>query len=211
MDVQFIGRKSMNARSELLEHLARIAYKFSPEKKFLLASGAYSDEYLDCKLALSHPPALKALGQVLLERLEDSVVAIGGLTMGSDPLAMSTCLASEGTSRPIRWFTVRKEAKEHGQKKLIEGFVEPGEWVAVVDDVVTSGKSTIKAIRACREFGLKIAQVTVLVDREQMDGMDNIRAAAGADVRVSAVFTKSQIKARWGEINQTQATFRATA
>jgi orotate phosphoribosyltransferase len=201
----------MNARSELLEQLARFAYKFSPDKPFLLASGKESDEYLDCKLALSRPAAILALGDVFLGRLNERVVAIGGLTMGSDPIAISTSLASARTGADIRWFTVRKEPKAHGQKKLIEGFVERGECVAVVDDVVTSGESTVKAIKACTDFGLEVAQVIVLVDREQMNGMDNIRSAAGPTVHVSAVFTKSEVKARWGEINRMQATFRATA
>jgi orotate phosphoribosyltransferase len=205
------GMRSMDARAELLEHLARIAYKFSPDEPFVLASGQTSDEYLDCKLALSHPRAMAALGQVFLSSLEPRVVAIGGLTMGSDPIAMSTCQASAGTPHEVRWFTVRKEPKGHGQKKLIEGFVAPNEWVAAVDDVVTSGESTIKAIKASREFGLRIAQVIVLVDREQMNGMARIREAAGADVAVSAVFTKTEIKERWGQLDKNNETYRATA
>jgi orotate phosphoribosyltransferase len=200
----------MNARAELQDYLARIAYQYSPDKPFLLASGKESNEYLDCKLALSQPGAMVALGAVFLGSLDPRVVAIGGLTMGSDPIAMSTCYASASSPRAIRWFTVRKEPKAHGQKKLIEGSVESGEWITVVDDVVTSGESTIKAIRACREFGLNIAQVTVLVDREQQNGMANIRSAAGSEVDVSAIFTKSEIKERWGQLNQIRATYRAT-
>jgi orotate phosphoribosyltransferase len=128
------------------------------------------------------------------------VVAIGGLTMGSDPIAMATSQASAGTSHPVRWFSVRKEAKGHGQKKLVEGSVEPGEPVAVVDDVCTSGASTVKAIEAARELGLKVTQVIVLVDREQSDGMANIQKAAGDGVPVMAIFTKSEVKRRWGEL-----------
>lgn len=200
-----------DARTVLLNNLAKHAYKYSPEKQFLLASGAYSDEYLDCKLALSHPAAMTALGPVFLAHLQRGVAAIGGLTMGSDPIAMATACASDGTDRLVRWFTVRKEAKSHGQKKLIEGSVEPGEVVAVVDDVVTSGSSTIKAIEACREFRLNIAQVVVLVDREQAEGMAKIRQAAGQNVPVQAVFTKSEIKARWLELNPQRLTLVKTA
>jgi orotate phosphoribosyltransferase len=120
--------------------------------------------------------------------------------MGSDPIAMSTSQASYGTKRPLRWFTVRKEAKGHGQKKLVEGSVKPGESVVVVDDVCTTGGSTVKAIEAARDFGLEVSQVIVLVDREQSDGIANIRKAAGAGIDVSAVFTKSQVKARWLEL-----------
>ncbi len=187
-------------RAALLDELVRHAYQYSPEKPFLLVSGQYSDEYLDCKLALSQPAAMASLGRVFLASIEVPAVAIGGLTMGSDPIAMSTSQASYGTDKPLRWFTVRKEAKGHGQKKLVEGSVKPGESVVVVDDVCTTGGSTVKAIEAARDFGLQVSQVIVLVDREQSDGIANIRNAAGAGVDVSAVFTKSQVKARWLEL-----------
>lgn len=192
--------EAIAARSALLDELVRHAYQYSPEKPFLLVSGQYSDEYLDCKLALSQPAAMAALGQVFLAQLTAPVVAIGGLTMGSDPIAMSTSQTSYGSAKPLRWFTVRKEAKGHGQKKLVEGSVKPGEAVAVVDDVCTTGGSTVKAIEAARDFGLEVAQVIVLVDREQSDGMANIRRAAGDSVEVSAIFTKSQVKQRWLEL-----------
>lgn len=188
------------ARAALLDELVRHAYQYSPEKPFLLVSGQYSDEYLDCKLALSQPAAMAALGRVFLAHLKRPVAAIGGLTMGSDPIAMSTSQASHGTARPLRWFTVRKEAKGHGQKKLVEGSVKPGESVVVVDDVCTTGGSTVKAIEAARDFGLNVVQVIVLVDREQSDGMANIQRAAGPDIEVSAVFTKSEVKRRWQEL-----------
>jgi len=189
-------------RAALLDELVQHAYQFSPEKPFLLVSGQYSEEYLDCKLALSQPRAMAALGKVFLARLKAPVVAIGGLTMGSDPIAMSASQSSFGSERPLRWFTVRKEAKGHGQKKLVEGSVQPGEPVAVVDDVCTTGGSTVKAIEAAREFGLKVAQVIVLVDREQSDGMANIQRAAGPDVDVSSIFKKSDVKQRWLELKQ---------
>jgi orotate phosphoribosyltransferase len=191
------------ARADLLDELVRHAYQYSPEKPFLLVSGQYSDEYLDCKLALSQPAAMASLGRVFLSCLTRPAVAIGGLTMGSDPIAMSTSQASHGTPTPLRWFTVRKEAKGHGQKKLVEGSVKPGESVVVVDDVCTTGGSTVKAIEAARDFGLHVVQVVVLVDREQSDGIANIRRAAGADVDVSAVFTKTQVKQRWLELKST--------
>jgi orotate phosphoribosyltransferase len=144
---------------------------------------------------------MAALGPVFHGALRPEVVAMGGLTMGSDPIAMASSLVSASSKQPVRWFSVRKEAKSHGQKKLVEGSVTPGEAVAVVDDVCTSGSSTVKAIEAAREFGLKIVQVMVLVDREQSNGMANIRAAAGEGVPVTAIFTKSEVKKRWQELN----------
>ncbi|HTQ06303.1 MAG TPA: orotate phosphoribosyltransferase [Polyangiaceae bacterium] len=194
------SQDTLNVRAALLDELVRHAYQYSPEKPFLLVSGQYSDEYLDCKLALSQPAAMASLGRVFLASIKVPAVAIGGLTMGSDPIAMSTSQASYGSATPLRWFTVRKEAKGHGQKKLVEGSVKPGESVVVVDDVCTTGGSTVKAIEAARDFGLQVAQVIVLVDREQSDGIANIQRAAGDGVGVSAVFTKSQVKARWLEL-----------
>lgn len=186
----------MNSRTELLEQLARHAYKYDSAEGFLLVSGKRSPEYLDCRQALSRPAAMAALGRVMIQEVSPHAVALGGLTLGADPIAMSASQASAETNQPLRWFTVRKEPKAHGRKKLIEGAVEPGESVTVVDDVVTSGQSTLKAIAACREEGLTVAQVLVLVDREESDGMAAIRREVGG-LAVRAIFTKSEIKARW--------------
>lgn len=202
----------MDEQSRLLTLLATHAYQYQPESPFTLASGRVSPEYLDCKLALSQPEAVFCLGKLLLARLKPQVVAIGGLTMGSDPIAVSTSIASFGTDRQVRWFAVRKEPKIHGRKKLIEGDVREGETIAVVDDVVTSGSSTIQAIMKCREAGFKVAQVIVLVDREQDGGLDEIRKVVGEDVPVDAIFKKSQIHERWlDKIKSTRPILEKTA
>ncbi len=122
--------------------------------------------------------------------------------MGADPIAISTATASARTSREICWFSVRKDRKGHGRGRLIEGDVKAGFEVAVVDDVVTTGGSTIEAIEKCREAGLQIVQVLVLVDREQDAGMEKIRMALGGDVPVVALFTKSEVRHAW-EARQT--------
>jgi orotate phosphoribosyltransferase len=199
----------MDPRQTLLDELAIHAYQYRPEQPFVLVSGAKSDEYLDCKLALSQPKAMSVLGQVILRELPPDVVAIGGLTMGSDPIAMSTAQASAGTQQEVRWFSVRKDQKEHGQKKRIEGAIKMGERVAVVDDVVTSGMSTIAAIKACREFGLDVAIAIVLVDRQQSSGIENIQRELGEGTPVKAIFTRSEIKERWFA-RRTQKTLRVT-
>lgn len=196
-------------RSLLLEQLARYAYQWSREKVYPLSSGELSNEYLDCKSGLSRAESMAALGPLLCSMLDSSIVAVGGLTMGADPLAMSASQASAQTGSPLRWFSVRKDAKEHGLKKIIEGCVRSGERIAVFDDVVTSGGSTIKAIKACRNAGLVVVRVIVLVDREQLDGMGKIREEAG--VPVDAVFKKSEIETEWHRLNQTQSDLRATA
>ncbi len=188
-------------KRSLLGELARYAYQYRPDNPFKLVSGQTSPEYLDCKLALSQPRAMAALGPVILRELVSDVVAIGGLTMGADPIAISACQASFETTHMVRWFSVRKDPKTHGQRKLIEGNVECGEKVAIVDDVVTTGKSTIQAIEKCREFGLQVSQVIVLVDREQSSGLSSIKKAAGNDIPVTAIFKKQEIVDEWHQQN----------
>ena len=177
-------------RRTLLESLARDAYEHRPEG-FLLASGKTSTEYLDCRAALSHGEVLPALGRTVASVVVPRATAVGGLTMGADPIAISTALVSGR----LRWFSVRKEPKKHGTKKTIEGDVRKGAAVVVVDDVVTSGGSTIEAIQKCRAAQLDVVQVVVLVDREEGDGMRRVRAEAGHGVPVMALFTKSEVAA----------------
>jgi len=182
-------------RKALLEQLARYAYQWSPEAVFPLVSGQMSNEYLDCKKALGQPETMANLGPVVLGMLRSEVVAIGGLTMGADPIAMSACQTSARADHKARWFSVRKEPKKHGLQKLIEGCVERDEPVAVVDDVVTTGGSTVQAIVACRDFGLRVVQVIVLVDRQQSEGLAKIERAAG--FKVDVICTKGEIADEW--------------
>lgn len=194
-------------RLRLVNQLAKYAYQWSQTPSFPLSSGQLSDEYLDCKSALSIPETMATVGPVVLTMLDASVAAVGGLTMGADPIAMSTCQSSAQAVRPVRWFCVRKEGKEHGLKKIIEGSVKPGDKVAVVDDVVTTGGSTVKAIEACRRYGLEVVQVIVLVDRQQSNGMDTIRNVANCPV--TAICTKSEVADEWHRLNP--SALRATA
>ncbi|WP_438037047.1 orotate phosphoribosyltransferase [Sorangium sp. So ce204] len=182
-------------KRKLLKLLAKHAYAYKPGG-FKLASGAISDEYLDCKQALSQAEALPALGRALLDMIDPRVTALGGLTMGADPIAIAASYASAEAARPLVWFSVRKDRKEHGRKKMIEGSVRQGVDVAIVDDVVTTGGSTIEAIRKCRDGGLHIVQVIVLVDREQ-GGLENIRQEVGPEIPIKPVFTKSEVRAEW--------------
>lgn len=188
----------MKENLKLLNYLAQFAYKYDRDNPLTLSSGALSHEYLDCKLALSNPKVLNILGKVFYKSLIPGIEAIGGLTMGADPIAISTsCFSAKCMFQtPINWFSVRKEPKAYGQNKFIEGLVSVGQRVAVVDDVVTKGQSTIKAINICRDFGLEVAQVLVLVDRQEYNGMENICKAAGKGAEVSAIFTKSDIEKR---------------
>lgn len=167
-----------------------------PEPPFLLASGATSWHYFDCERTTTYAPALPLLGEAFYRLLDRTVTAVGGLTRGADPIADAVAFYSVVRGeRPVNAFSVRKEPKSHGTGRWLEGSVEPGETVAVVDDVVTSGGSVIRALERCREEGLRVAQVLVLVDREEQDGMARVRAAAGPDVPVLAIFRFSELVA----------------
>ncbi|WP_165232145.1 orotate phosphoribosyltransferase [Aquisphaera insulae] len=153
------------ARSRLIELLKRDALKLG---EFTLASGRTSHYYIDGrKVTLSAEGALLIAAGVL-DRLAShpEVVAVGGLTMGADPivgatLAMASLLHREG----LRGFLVRKQAKGHGMGNLVEGPLEPGSTVVIVDDVATTGGSSLQAIEAVESLGCKVALVVVVLDR----------------------------------------------
>ena len=137
---------------------------------FVLASGQRSSYYIDCRLT-----TMSAEGQRLIGRLGLAAIgergwrptAIGGLTMGADPVAYAVASASWGEPEPIDAFSVRKEAKQHGTGRLIEGNFRDGAPVVVVEDVITSGGSALKAIGAVRDAGGSVLGVLAVVDREQ--------------------------------------------
>lgn len=141
---------------------------------FTLASGKKSDLYVNCKLTALDPAAALLVGAVGWELLRQTAAdlnvqidAVGGLTMGADPIALSIGIAAQldAPGNPLQTFTVRKAAKEHGTKKLIEGNFSAGNTVVVIDDVVTTGGSTLQAIKAVEDEGGKVAFVIALVDR----------------------------------------------
>ncbi len=143
---------------------------------FTLASGAKSTYYIDCRLTTLDPEGAWLVGQVMHSLIQTAAAAsrikidaVGGLTMGADPIALSIGMYSffSKDPKPLRSFVVRKAPKAHGQTKLIEGNFKPGDAVVVLDDVVTRGDSTISAINAVMNEGGKVAFVAVLVDRNQ--------------------------------------------
>jgi orotate phosphoribosyltransferase len=163
--------------SPLKEQLRKILNEKSVcHGDFTLASGAKSDFYVDAKLTTSNPRAALLVGRVGWNLIQEiaaarkvNVKSIGGLTMGADWMALSIGIAAhiEDPETPVQIFSVRKAAKEHGRLKRIEGNFSPGDSVVVVDDVITTGGSTIQAIDAIKEAGGHIAFVIVLVDREE--------------------------------------------
>jgi len=183
-----------DARAQLLYLLVTYSYNRASYDKFELTSGKRSNFYIDCKTTTMRAAAMPLIGQAVAALLPPETQSVGGLTLGADAIAGATAYYCQTVGRTVDSFTARKTAKGHGMMKFIEGC--PGTRAAVLDDVVTTGGSTIDAIHKCREAGIEVLGVVVLVDREE-GGMAAVRDAAGAGVPVTALFTKSELEAHW--------------
>jgi orotate phosphoribosyltransferase len=196
------------AREQLLRLLAQYSFCLG---EFKLSSGGTSDYYIDCRSTTLRADGARLAGRVVLDLIRDrrwKPQAIGGLTLGADPIvtAVSVLTAQQvqtrapARSKPvdsddfyIHGFLVRKQEKEHGTAQRIEGFRTPGAKVVIVDDVCTTGSSTIQAIAAARQAGFQIAGVLCLVEREEAGGRPSVEAAASGVPFVS-VFTARQVR-----------------
>jgi orotate phosphoribosyltransferase len=186
-------------RERLAALLARHAYK---EGDFLLSSGSHSDFYLDAKQVTYSPDGVELVGSAVLELIRPlDAQAVGGLTMGADAIVTSVVWASLRTNNPIPGFVVRKEPKEHGLQKWIEGVSPDGLRVAIVDDVITSGKSVLKAVSAAKDAGATVVAVLGLIDRQQ-GGRESIERAG---VEFRAVCTIADIRAAAAELTHAHA------
>ena len=181
-------------RARLLELLATRAYLYRPERPFTLASGAQSDFYLDARVVTWDPEAKPLIGALVHRVIAGKADAVGGLTLGADPIAGAVAYYGQTVGAPLRAFTVRKQVKEHGTGRWIEGSIRPGDRVAIVDDVVTTGTSTLDAIDRCREAGHAIVAVVVLIDREE-GGLPRVEAAVSG-VPCVALFARSELERR---------------
>jgi orotate phosphoribosyltransferase len=184
-------------KRELIDMLCRKSFQFSEEAVFKLVSGRMSHYYVNCKPTTLHPRGMFLVGHLLFEQLRDAgVSAVGGLTFGADPVAMAAAFASELGGRPVKAFSIRKTQKDHGIVRWVEGDIQAGERVAIVDDVATTGGSTLTAIERARAEGLDVVKAVVLVDRQE-GGLDAIRAQVA---EASAIVTRDELLARWKEI-----------
>ena len=184
----------MTERERLIQLLA---HRSARRGQFTLASGRQSTLYIDARLTTMSPEGLSLIGPLGLAALRDSgwgVRAVGGLTLGADPVAYAISYASALAGTPLRAFTVRKEAKAHGTGKLIEGPLRAGDRVAVIEDVITTGGSALRAAEAVGAAGGEVAGVLALVDREE-GGSD---ALAGAGLPVIALVRAAEIVAAIG-------------
>jgi orotate phosphoribosyltransferase len=159
---------------------------------FRLSSGRMSRYYVDCKQALSDPEARALVGELVHDLVRGvSLDAVGGLELGAYPIATAISDAIyRATGSKVRAFVVRKEAKGHGIQGLIAGDARAGDKTLIVDDVVTSGSSTIKAIEGARSSGLIVERVIALIDREEEDGRKKIQAQG---VSFDALTTLSEL------------------
>ena len=164
-------------RHELLRLLYRHSFQYSAEPTFRLASGRLSQYYINCKATTFLAPAMPLVGRLLWEAVRPvSPDAVGGLTLGADPLAYSVAFVSGLEGKPVHAFSVRKEPKPHGLMRWIEGYSAPGARVAILEDVITTGESTLKAIRGAEEGRFRVVSVAVLVDRQE-GGRERVEAA----------------------------------
>ncbi len=154
-----------NFSDELLSMIARDAYRFGD---FTLASGRKSNHYVNCKPVSLSGPGLVKLGFLLLDQVESDAVAVAGLTLGADPLVSAVAMASALIKRPLNALIVRKEVKDHGTGSWLEGpLPAKGSRITVLEDVVTTGGSAIKAVKQLRKSGYLVERVVAIVDRNE--------------------------------------------
>jgi orotate phosphoribosyltransferase len=174
---------SANPRTSLLDLLARTSFRLG---NFTLSSGAKSDYYIDCRTTTLHAEGGRLTGLAILDLLREHNLhpaAVGGLTMGADPVVSAVAIASawhaleQPAASLIHGFLVRKAEKAHGTGRRIEGFCEKDAPVLIVDDVCTTGASTITAIEVAREAGMRVIAAVCLVEREEAGGRAALEAA----------------------------------
>ncbi len=179
-------------KERLGEIILERSFKYSDNPPFTLASGRQSNFYFNCKPTTLDPEGMNLIGEVIFDMIKDApVTAAGGLTLGADPIAGALAVISYQLGKPVKAFIVRKDAKDHGTKSAIEGNVMAGEKVVIIDDVITTGGSTITAIEHARKAGLIIDRVITLIDREE-GGRENILQHVEC---VQSVFTRTEIMA----------------
>lgn len=177
----------MNMKDELLGIIRRDAVKFGA---FVLASGRESDLYVDLRKVTLNPRGAFLIGSIICDMVKDRPIdAIGGMTLGADPIATAASLEAYRNGREILAFIVRKEQKGHGTKNLVEGPIRPGLKVVIVEDVITTGSSTLTAIRHAQDAGLQVEMVIGVLDR--MEGGKDAIEAQGFEVH--SIFSRHDL------------------
>lgn len=167
------------SKSALIDIVRQHALRFG---EFTLASGKKASYYLDCRQVTLHPEGIQHIAAGILEAMQQNFATnfpncVGGMAIGADPITAGVVMLAGQQHLPLRGFMVRKEAKQHGMGRLVEGPVQPGMRCVIVEDVVTSGGSALQAVEAVRAFGLEVMAVMAVVDR--LEGGRAIFEAAG--------------------------------
>ena len=201
---------TLTTRQQLLAILAKQSFRLG---EFKLSSGGTSDYYIDCRTTTLDAEGARLTGRVVLDEIFRQgwePEAIGGMTLGADPIVVSAAMLSAQQSQArkpradttptaadyhmIHGFLVRKAEKAHGTGRRLEGFQQKGAKVVIVDDVCTTGSSTIQAIEAAREFGFDVIGVICLVEREEAKGREAVEKAA-APAKFFSIFTAEDVRA----------------
>jgi len=167
----------MDKKARLIEYIKKHSFQRSDTPTFRLSSGNLSTFYFNLKKTTYSPECQYLIGNLVFDRIGELGLkpkAIGGLTMGADPIATATAYTSYLRNDPVEAIVIRKEPKGHGTMNQIEGNVTAGDDVIIIDDVVTTGGSTIKAIEAAKRAGLNVIAVIILLDRGEFEGRENI-------------------------------------
>jgi orotate phosphoribosyltransferase len=188
-----------SSRQDLLRLLAHKSFRLG---EFKLSSGGTSDYYIDCRTTTLDAKGSRLTGEVFSDEIRQrgwKPQAIGGLTMGADPIVVAVSVVTG----ELHGFLVRKAEKQHGTGQRIEGFREKGARVVIVDDVCTTGASTVQAIEAAREFGFEVVGAMCLVEREEAKGRPNVEKSAASAPFIS-IFTARDVRAE--HVSQTDDT-----
>ncbi|AFZ16121.1 orotate phosphoribosyltransferase [Allocoleopsis franciscana] len=181
-------------RQFLLDLLCQLAYK---EGDFVLSSGQRSFYYINGKQVTLHPQGALAIGRLLLSSLPLDTAGVAGLTLGADPIVSAVSVVSALENRPIPALIIRKEAKGHGTMAYIEGpSLPPGAKVVVLEDVVTTGQSALKAVERLKDAGYSVEQVMALVDRQQ--GGAELYESTG--LKFQTLFTIQELQQRYKQL-----------
>jgi orotate phosphoribosyltransferase len=155
-------------KNRLIQIILERSFQYRDEPTFQLVSGQKSQYYFNCKATMLHPEGMVLIGRLGFQMMRSlNIQAVGGLTLGADPIAYAVSYTSFLENQSVETFIVRKKAKEHGMMHRIEGNVSRGDRVVVVDDVITTGGSTLQAMEAARQAGLEVVKTMVLVDRQE--------------------------------------------
>jgi len=188
----------MDNEQELIKIICKKSFKYTKEPSFKLVSGRMSQFYVNCKPTTLSPRGMFLVGHLVFENIKDlKPDGIGGLTFGADPMAMATAFVSELKGRPINAFSIRKTQKDHGIIRWVEGDMKPGQRVVIIDDVATTGGSTIKAIERAGSEGLDVVKAVILVDRQE-GGLENIRQHVKD---VSAIINREELMEQFEKSN----------